>query len=178
MPENRLEITFPTIHFPIEADLHMHALALAERYEIPPPEDLEDVAAIVLIHDLASVYTHERIRHRPGFDGDLVADVKGACFLFFIGTALCRILGEQGREVDLLAVYGRSGRAIFQGCPEEYLANVLEEGRRLAERLYDEALSDGEVNELIQYVMSLGVLLSIEPKEGTVEELVALFERM
>ncbi|HEY5995505.1 MAG TPA: hypothetical protein VIU29_00720 [Candidatus Deferrimicrobiaceae bacterium] len=177
MPENESEILFPTIRFPIVTDLRMNALALAAQYGMPPPDTLRDVASIVLANMLVLLFRSDRIGGRPCGDEESEADAKGACFLYIIGAAVCRVLAEQGNEIDAGEVYGASSGAIFQGCPEERAAAVLRDGQAMAERLFDEALENREVNEFVQYVMSLGLLYAIEPKEGTLAELASLFER-
>lgn len=178
MADENLEITFPSIKFPIITDLHVNAFELAKRYGLPPPESTYDITTIILTNTIVNLYCHERIGHRPaaGEDGNL--DIKGACFLYIIGRSMCRVLAEQGNEVDLPEIYKGSGRAIFQECAEEYVTTVLDEGQALAERLFEEALTSDEINEFVLYVMSLGLLYSIEPNGGTLNSLVSLFEQI
>jgi hypothetical protein len=155
----------------------MNALALAAQYGMPPPDNLRDVASIVLASTMVALFRSERIGRLPCGDEEDEADVKGACFLCIVGSAVCRVLAEQGNGIDAGEVYERSGGAIFQGCPGERASALLRDGQEMAERLFDEALESGEVNEFVQYVMSLGLLYAIEPKESTLDELASLFER-
>ena len=178
MPEEKLEITFPTIKFPILNDLRANAFALASQYGLPAPETPGDITTIILTNAIVRLFCHDRIRHRPAADGDANLDVKGAAFLFIIGTAICRVLTEQENDVDLEETYRRSGSAIFQGCPDEYASSVLQDGQALSERLYDEAMVNGEINEYVLYVMSHGVLYAIEPREATMDALATLFEQI
>lgn len=178
MAEENPEITFPSIKFPILTDLRVNALALAKHYGVPPPETLQDVIALILTNVIVNLFSSNRIDHNPASDNDDNLDIKGACFAYIIGTALCRVLVEQGNEVDLMEVYQESGNAIFQECAEEKASMVLQEGQALAERFFEEALNNGEINEFALFVMSLGLLYSIEPKDDTLNSLVSLFDQI
>lgn len=178
MPEDNPEITFPSIKFPIVTDLNINASALAKHYGVPPPETLDDTASIILTNLIVNLFSDERISHRPAPGDDENVDIKGACFLYIIGTAMCRVLAEQGNEIDLTEMYGRSGGAIFQAFPEDQVSLVLQEGQSLAERLFEEAITNGEINEYVLFVMSMGLLYSIEPKAGAMDSIVSLFEQI
>jgi hypothetical protein len=88
---------------------------------------------------------------------------------------MCRVLLEQGNDIDLAEIYRGSGDAIFQGCPEDYVSSVLEEGQQLAERFFEEALTNDDINEFVLFVMSMGLLYSIEPKDDAMSGIVSLF---
>lgn len=178
MPDENAELTFPSIKFPIVTDLRVNASELAARCNVPPPESLDDVTAIILANEIVNLFGSDRIGHRPGSGDDESLDSKGACFLYIIGTAMCRVLVEQGHEIELAAVYDRSGRAIFQGCPEERITRILDEGQRLGDRLFEEAIGSGEIYEFVLFVMSLGLLYSIEPRGGAMDGIVSLFEQI
>lgn len=178
MEENNTELTFPTIKFPILTDLQVNASELAMHYGMEPPASINDITTIILTNLIVNMFCTEKIAHRPDPDGDENIDIKGACFLYVIATAMCRVLGEQGTEVDLMEIYGKSGNAIFQDCPEGYVSMVLDKGQSLGERFYEEALTNSEINEFVLFVMSFGLLYSIEQKGETLSTIVSLFEQI